>query len=95
MKDYLKKVIRKSYTEDKLSYDLVLDQSERFVNYDNEIFQSFLSTLTQHDFSLYPNTYAFNQAVEKQLSPRDIEGFYATIEALNQQTQTNESINVL
>ena len=63
MKDYLKKVIRKSYTEDKLSYDLVLDQSERFVNYDNEIFQSFLSTLTQHDFSLYPNTYAFNQAV--------------------------------
>lgn len=63
MKDYLKKVIRKSYTEDKLSYDLVLDQSERFVNYDNEIFQSFLSTLTQHDFSLYPNTYAFNQTV--------------------------------
>ena len=63
MKDYLKKVIRKSYTEDKLSYDLVLDQSERFVNYDNEIFKSFLSTLTQHDFSLYPNTYAFNQTV--------------------------------
>lgn len=63
MKDYLKKVIRKSYTEDKLSYDLVLDQSERFINYDNEIFQSFLSTLTQHDFSLYPNTYAFNQTV--------------------------------
>lgn len=41
------------------------------------------------------HVYAFNQAVEKQLSPRDIEGFYATIEALNQQTQTNESINVI
>jgi histidinol-phosphate aminotransferase len=63
MKDYLKKVIRKSYTEDKLNYDIVLDQSERFVNYDDKIFKSFLSTLTQHDFSLYPNTYTFNQTV--------------------------------
>jgi len=41
------------------------------------------------------HVYAFNQGVEKQLSPRDLEGFYATIEALNQQTQTNESINVI
>jgi len=63
MKDYLKQVVRKSYTEDKLSYDIVLDQSERFVNYDDKIFQSFLSTLTQHDFSLYPNTYSFNQTI--------------------------------
>lgn len=63
MNDYLKQVVRKSYTEDKLSYDLVLDQSERFVNYDDKIFKSFLSTLTQHDFSLYPNTYSFNQTV--------------------------------
>jgi histidinol-phosphate aminotransferase len=63
MNDYLKQVIRKSYTEDKLSYDLVLDQSERFVNYDDKIFESFLSTLTQHDFSLYPNTYSFNKTV--------------------------------
>ena len=63
MKDYLKKVVRKSYTENKLSYDLVLDQSERFTNYENNLFNNFLSTLTQHDFSLYPNLNKFKESI--------------------------------
>lgn len=45
--------------------------------------------LDKRDF-IKKHVYAFNLAVEKQLSPRDLEGFYATIEAINEQTQLTE-----
>lgn len=45
--------------------------------------------LDKRDF-IKKHVYAFNLAVEKQLSPRDLEGFHATIEAINEQTQLTE-----
>lgn len=45
--------------------------------------------LDKRDF-IKKHVYAFNLGIEKQLSARDLEGFHATIEAINEQTQLSE-----
>jgi len=65
MKKYLKNIKRKFDLEDKSKYDYVLNQSERTKHLPEELYQKFLSTLTQEDFFFYPHLKNFKEKLSK------------------------------
>ena len=65
MKLHLKDITRKFDTEDKSKYDFILNQSERTQHLPEELYQEFLSTLTQEDFFFYPHLKNFKEKLSK------------------------------
>ena len=65
MKLHLKDIKRIYDTEDKSKYDFILNQSERTQHLPEELYQEFLSTLTQEDFFFYPHLKNFKEKLSK------------------------------